>query len=72
MPRQIAHRTFLISALLVVLLPVVIASGWCFYRSALNVTEQFAQQIADEVSGSCAREGRCILRHSLARGDLQC
>lgn len=51
MPRQIALRTFLISALLVVLLPVVIASGWYFYRSALNVTEQFAQQIADEVSG---------------------
>ena len=31
--------------------PIVIASGWFFYRSALNATEQFAQQIADEVSG---------------------
>lgn len=34
-----------------VLLPIVMASGWFFYRSALNATEQFAQQIADEVSG---------------------
>jgi len=41
----------LISALLIVLLPIVMASGWFFYRSALNATEQFAQQIADEVSG---------------------
>lgn len=51
MHHRIALRTFLISALLVVLLPIVIASGWFFYRSALNATEQFAQQIADEVSG---------------------
>lgn len=51
MPHRIALRTFLISALLVVLLPIVIASGWFFYRSALHATEQFAQQIADEVSG---------------------
>jgi signal transduction histidine kinase len=51
MQHRIALRTFLISALLVVLLPIVIASGWFFYRSALNATEQFAQQIADEVSG---------------------
>lgn len=51
MPHRIALRTFLISALLIVLLPVVMASGWFFYRSALNATEQFAQQIADEVSG---------------------
>ena len=51
MPRRIALRAFLISALLVVLLPIVMASGWFFYRSALNATEQFAQQIADEVSG---------------------
>jgi len=50
-PPRIALRTFLISALLVVLLPIVIASGWFFYRSAQNATEQFAQQIADEVSG---------------------
>ena len=41
----------MISALLIVLLPIVMASGWFFYRSALNATEQFAQQIADEVSG---------------------
>jgi signal transduction histidine kinase len=51
MPRHIALRTFLISALLVVLLPIVMASGWFFYRSAQNATEQFAQQIADDVSG---------------------
>ena len=51
MQRRISLRTFLISALLGVLLPIVIASGWFFYRSAVNTTEQFAQQIADEVSG---------------------
>lgn len=51
MPRHIALRTFLISALLIVLLPIVMASGWFFYRSAQNATEQFAQQIADDVSG---------------------
>lgn len=51
MPRHIALRTFLISALLIVLLPIMIASGWFFYRSALNATEQFGQQIADDVSG---------------------
>lgn len=50
MPRHIALRTFLIGALLVVLLPIMVASGWFFYRSALNATEQFAQQIADDVS----------------------
>ena len=47
MLRRISLRTFLISALLVVLLPIVIASGWFFYRSAVNTTEQFAQQIAE-------------------------
>lgn len=51
MPRHIALRTFLIGALLVVLLPIMVASGWLFYRSALDATEQFAQQIADDVSG---------------------
>jgi signal transduction histidine kinase len=58
MHHRISLRAFLISALLVVLLPIVIASGWFFYRSALNATEQFAQQIADEVSG---RVGEKIL-----------
>lgn len=51
MQHRISLRAFLISALLIVLLPIVMASGWFFYRSALNATEQFAQQIADEVSG---------------------
>lgn len=51
MRRRIALRTFLIGALLIVLLPIVMASGWFFYRSALSATEQFAQQTADEVSG---------------------
>lgn len=51
MQRRIALRTFLIGALLIVLLPIVMASGWFFYRSALNATEQFAQQSAADVSG---------------------
>lgn len=51
MQSRISLRAFLISALLVVLLPILIVSGWFFYRSAFNATEQFAQQIADEVSG---------------------
>lgn len=51
MRRRISFRVFLISALLGALLPIVLVSGWLFYRSALNTTEQFAQQIADEVSG---------------------
>jgi signal transduction histidine kinase len=51
MQGRLSLRAFLISALLAVLLPIVIASGWFFYRSALDATEQFAHQIADEVSG---------------------
>ncbi len=51
MQSRLALRTFLIGALLMVLLPIVIASGWFFYRSALRATEEFAQQMADEVSG---------------------
>lgn len=51
MQHRLSLRSFLISALLIVLLPIVMGSGWFFYRSALNATEQFAQQIADEVSG---------------------
>ncbi|WP_027476603.1 sensor histidine kinase [Curvibacter gracilis] len=47
---RIAFRTFLILALLLVLLPIVVASGWFFYRSALSAREEFAQQLADEVS----------------------
>ncbi len=51
MPRRVALRTFLISALLIVLLPIVMASGWFFYRSALQATEQFARQTGDQVAG---------------------
>ncbi|MBV8620504.1 MAG: sensor histidine kinase [Curvibacter sp.] len=47
---RIAFRTFLILALLLVLLPIVVASGWFFYRSALHAREEFAQQLADEVA----------------------
>ena len=50
MPRRIALRTFLTLALLMVLLPIVMASGWFFYRSALHAMEGVAQQLADEVS----------------------
>jgi signal transduction histidine kinase len=51
MQSRIALRTFLICALLLVLLPIIMASGWFFYRSAFQATEQFAQQLAAEVSG---------------------
>lgn len=50
-PRQWALRTFLICALLLVLLPIVLASSWFFYRSALRGTEDFAQQLGNEMSG---------------------
>lgn len=50
-PRQWALRTFLICALLLVLLPIVLASSWFFYRSALRGTEEFAQQLGNEMSG---------------------
>lgn len=50
MPSRIALRTFITLALLLVLLPIVVASGWFFYQSALAAKEQFAQQLADEVS----------------------
>jgi len=48
---RIALRTFLICALLLVLLPIIMASGWFSYRSALQSSEQFAQELAGEVSG---------------------
>lgn len=48
---RLALRTFLISSLLLVLLPIVTASGWLIYRSVFRATDQFAQQLADEVSG---------------------
>lgn len=51
MRNRVSLRTFLICALLLVLLPIIMASGWFFYRSAFQATEQFAQQLAGEVSG---------------------
>ncbi|WP_298212827.1 ATP-binding protein [Acidovorax sp.] len=49
--RRIALRSFLTFALLAVLLPIVLASGSLFYRSAVVAMEEFALQLADEVSG---------------------
>ncbi|MGI9132846.1 MAG: ATP-binding protein [Rhodoferax sp.] len=51
MHKRIALRSFLIGALLLVLLPIVAASGWFFFRSAQGASAEFAQQMADEVSG---------------------
>lgn len=48
--RRIALRSFLTFALLAVLLPIVLASGSLFYRSAVVAMEEFALQLADEVS----------------------
>ena len=49
--RRLALRTFLTLALLAVLLPLVLASSSLFYRSATGAMEEFALQLADEVSG---------------------
>ena len=49
--RRIALRSFLTFALLAVLLPIVLASGSLFYHSARYAMEEFALQLADEVSG---------------------
>ena len=48
---RVALRSYLTFALLAVLLPIVLASGSLFYRSAVVATEEFALQLADEVSG---------------------
>ena len=48
---RIALRSFLTFALLAILLPIVLASGSLFYRSAVVAMEEFALQLADEVSG---------------------
>lgn len=48
--RRIALRSFLALALLAVLLPIVLASGSLFYQSARYAVEEFALQLADEVS----------------------
>ncbi|RQO81247.1 sensor histidine kinase [Acidovorax sp. FJL06] len=48
---RIALRSYLTLALLAVLLPIVLASGSLFYRSAVVAMEAFALQLADEVSG---------------------
>ena len=49
--RRIALRSFLTLALLAVLLPIALASGSLFYHSARKAMEEFALQLADEVSG---------------------
>lgn len=49
--RRVALRSFLTLALLAVLLPIVLASSSLFYRSAMVAMEEFALQLADEVSG---------------------
>ena len=48
--RRIALRSFLTFALLAVLLPILLASGSLFYHSARYAMEEFALQLADEVS----------------------
>lgn len=48
--RRIALRSFLSLALLALLLPIVLASGSLFYRSALAAMEAFAMQLAQELS----------------------
>jgi signal transduction histidine kinase len=48
--RRFSLRSFLTFALLAVLLPIVLASGSFFYRSALNAMEEYALQLSDEVS----------------------
>ena len=48
--RRISMRSFLTLALLAALLPIVLASGSLFYRSAVGAMEAFALQLADEVS----------------------
>lgn len=48
--RRIALRSFLTFALLAILLPISLASGTLFYRSAVGAMEGFALQLADEVS----------------------
>ena len=48
--RRIALRSFLTFAFLAVLLPIVLTSGSLFYRSARYAMEEFALQLADEVS----------------------
>ncbi len=49
--RRIALRSYLTFALLAVLLPILLASGSLFYQSARYAMEEFALQLADEVSG---------------------
>ena len=56
--RRFSLRSFLIFALLAVLLPIVLASGSFFYRSAHKAMEEYALQLSDEVS---ARVGEKVV-----------
>lgn len=50
MRRPLPLRLYLVRTLLVVLLPIVAAGGWLHYHSAQRAAEQFANQLADEIS----------------------
>lgn len=47
---RISLRLFVMSALMLVLLPIVVISGWGAYRNAEQATEQFTVAMASEVS----------------------
>lgn len=48
--RHWALRTFLVSALLLVLLPIVLVGSWLYYRSLHNATEAYTQRLGAEFS----------------------
>ncbi len=47
---RIGLRLFVMSALMLVLLPIVVITGWVSYRNAEQATEQFTLAMASEVS----------------------
>ncbi|MBF0218158.1 MAG: SpoIIE family protein phosphatase [Gammaproteobacteria bacterium] len=47
---RIGLRMFVMSALMLVLLPIVVITGWISYRNAEQATEQFTYAMASEVS----------------------
>ena len=48
--RHWALRAFLVSALLLVLLPIVLVGSWLYYRSLHNATEAYTQRLGAEFS----------------------
>lgn len=48
---RLGLRMFLMSALMLVLLPIVALTGWVSYRNAEQATEQFTYAMASEVGG---------------------